>query len=195
MSDLPPPGGRSQTSGKAFPFSLGFPSGSPIGRAEASDLPQESGAPPDGAFESWGAIAIGEEVGRPGAVPFQLAPRLYLLSAEKPGPQGEADPAGCGEPFDELPVHLTFQESPAVAEGRARQTWTSDGVDLWRWELVVEPREGAVLATLTATPPAVVGGNGRRVWTSRGGWEPFGSNRLDPEPGGPGAPALRVAAP
>ena len=97
----------------------------------------------------------------------------------------------------DLPEHLIFQESAAAtAADRSRQTWMSERRRGSRtWELVVEKRAGTVHATLTGRAADSANGNGKSVWTTAGGWEPFGTNRLEPETAQRDVPPLIVTAP
>ena len=170
------------------------PSGSPRVQQPGPSGVEGSGAPPEGTCETWGAFTIGEGVGRPPKVPFQLAPRLYLVS--NGSHQGNPAQNASGGPLaDVLPCHLIFREPPPDAADRARQTWSSEPGSPWTWELVVERSNGAVHATLTASSLASSAHPPRLVWNNCDDWSPFGRNHLVAEPGDPGVPQLIVSAP
>lgn len=179
---------------------------SPVRSRSLKALKSVQGLPPVGevtsgapglasGLESWGAMAIGEGVGRPTALPFQLAPRLYLLSRVGSCPATPAGAAGSDPALGELPQHLIFRESPMAVAGAPRQTWTSEGGSPWSWELAVERHDDTVRATLSATPSDDGVDRRRLVWKDRGDWQAFGSNRLDPESGALEALSLIVEAP
>jgi hypothetical protein len=164
------------------------------GLPQGTGSPLGTGEPGKHGTEWWGAFKIGEGISRPGAIPFQLAPRLYVLSRGK-SRQRKADRKGPDvKPYDELPRHLIFRESPLASGEQTRQSWVSEEGGHWAWELVVERVGDALEATLTATRTAA-GASKRLVWKNGGGWEAFGSNERSPEPDAVDAPPLVVAVP
>jgi hypothetical protein len=136
-------------------------------------------------------------VGRPPGIPFQLAPRLYVLALAPGGSRRRkaSHRAAFALPTGELPRHLNFHESPLDVGARTRQTWISEAGGQWNWVLVVERHDGVVKATLTAAPPAEFPQTGPLVWNHRGEWNAFGRNRLVAEPGAVECPPLVVFSP
>ncbi len=190
-----PSSSRETASAEAHP-STSFPlppikSGLPFGTGS----PRTTGSLTGPGNEWWGAFTIGEGVDRPGAIPFQLAPRLYVLSRGKAGLNEGRGKARAHVPYDELPQHLIFRESPAESGEQTLQSWVSEEGANWTWELIVERLGETIQATLSATPSAGVGKGDRLVWKSRGGWEAFGKNDLTPEPGAIDVTTLIVAVP
>jgi len=192
------PGGAAVSTSLAGPAGSGSPvapgaavqSGSPVSTTGSVG----TGAPRAVGGTSWGAFTIGEGIRRPAASPFQLAPRLYVLSRGNMS-QSKVSQTGQGsQPCDELPQHLIFRESPSDGGERTHQRWISEEGGRWTWELVVEQQNGTVRATLTARSNDTDGKSGR-LWTTSGGWDAFGSNHLDPGPGEHEMPPLIVAAP
>lgn len=165
------------------------------GASFQSGFPASTGSPGGTGYEWWGAFTIGEGVSRPGAIPFHLAPRLYVLSRGMSDRHTASGETPGSEPYDELPVHLIFRESPVESGEQTHQSWVSETGSDWIWELIVERSGAAIQATLTATPAVAAGRGDPPVWKSRGGWEAFGMNDLTREPNADGAPSLYVAVP
>ena len=164
---------------------LGFISGRPAGA---------SGRPMNGAEGDWEAFAIGNGVGQASSIPFELAPRLYMLSCESSASAGNGSPANSSPLPVQLAEHLIFRELPGTNAERSRFKWSSEESGNGVWELVVEKRDGTVEATLTVSRTKSESGAGSLTWKVRGAWDPFGANRLDPEFGSREAPSLIVAA-
>ena len=143
-------------------------SGNPNFQANRSMLTSGHGA--------WEAFAIGDGISKSAQTPFQLAPRLYIVSLtssdEMTGEFGKVL-----RPFVELPINLTFQNSLTSNNNRLRQVWKSESGTDWKWELTVEQLDSGIQATMAAIPFDELG-LGRLTWQRIGDWNPFGSNSL-----------------
>lgn len=144
------------------------------GRPRSSGMVQVSGSVPgikeSGSFSVSGSFLVGEQIDVDAPVPFQLAPRLYKLSVADDTRQAAAALVALAD----LPLHLTFRE---MATQHPRQCWLSDDSTDWHWELVVERNGAGIAATLTCSSSSHRTDDAH-TWRSRGGWNPFGSNRL-----------------
>ncbi|MEI8017952.1 MAG: hypothetical protein WCH39_07105 [Schlesneria sp.] len=126
--------------------------------------------------ETWAAFAIGNGLSQTSPIPFQLAPRLYIVS-QGSSDQIIDDSAEIQSPFGDLPLHLSFQDSLSSGIDRSRQIWKSESSGDWTWELTVEKRDGVVQAILVAIPSDALG-LCRHTWQKNSEWNPFGSNCL-----------------
>jgi hypothetical protein len=169
----------------------------PSGSHKASGGPPGSGVPKARGIEWWGAFTIGEAIGGPGPIPFQLAPRLYLLAHGTLAPhrRSSIESQVIGHFLHELPLHLNFRAAPGEVRELVRQHWASEETARWQWVLVVEQDRGSVRATLTATFHESHDKTHELEWTKSEGWEAFGSNQLEPTTGEHDLPPLIVSAP
>ncbi len=161
-------------SGGGLPGQTFLASGNPKYLANRSMLSSGFEALSSG-HESWAAFAIGNGLGQSAPTPFQLAPRLYVVTRTIAHLGG--DSAEILRPLGELPIHLTFQDSLYSNNDRLRQVWKSESGTDWNWELTVERLDGGIQATMAAIPCYEVG-LGRFTWQRIGDWNPFGSNSL-----------------
>jgi hypothetical protein len=185
---------------KDTPLSSGIELSS--GAELSSGMPSLSGGvrkdcskPFSSGHETWEAFAIGEEVTQAAEIPFQLAPRLYLLSHSVSHQPASSESGSHCHHLDDLPRHLIFQESTSSDAARKRQIWVSEGDSHWKWELLIERYNGELQATLKVTPSTEDSQNGRPTWKNSGDWSPFARNSLAPECGTNDVPTLIVEAP
>ena len=177
------------------PRSSGMPPAIPHCSLKSSGSPRSSGSPPTSeGGEIWGAFTIGDGIHQPSAIPFQLAPRLYVLSGVTSADTKGTTSAFLRRLFHELPCHLIFRELSPTDE-RTRQIWISEQSDEWNWELILVRQDREVEAVLTAIPRAASSEVNRLIWQKSGGWEPFGSNILGPHPHQSDIAPLIVTAP
>lgn len=179
---------------KSASSGIGRPKGQPPRRKRKRE---EDKCPTSGIFVISGdptdcAFMVGEDVARPTALAFQLAPRIYVLSLEGRRKRFAGALAHLLDALEHLPLHLVFQESMKTG-GERHQRWVSETHGGWVWELVVEHRDRAVAVSLEACH---VEDRGRRHrWKARAGWAAFGDNGLDADSPGSAAPSLLVTAP
>ena len=117
---------------------------------------------------------IGEGIDISPAMQFCLSPRIYQVTRVDGSQIADADVASS---LEDVPSHLVFQES--ARHERSKQSWVSDDVSCWQWELVLVQTGEAVAATLTATPPSGSVGVQTLIWRANGAWDFFGSNRVE----------------
>lgn len=153
------------------------------GRYASSGSPSSSGARDS-------ELLIGEEINSKAPIAFRLAPRLYSVLCELTGDY--SPPASVASAVAALPIQLAFRELGRA--DRLRQCWVSDRASCCYWQLIVEQDQGSMLVTLTAETSASSIGE-PMIWRPQDVWDPFGTNRLHPEPVGTGVPPLIVRAP
>ena len=125
------------------------------------------------------AFQVGGSIDVPAVMPFQLAPRNYLISLFDESKQNCSSCLDHSDVLGQLPVYLCFKDASRGENVHIRQRWASECTEAGEWELLVERLDASVKVTLTASRSGHSSECERLVWESTAEWLPFGHNRLE----------------